>query len=159
MSRIKWAFVLTIGACSSAIAGDFPKEGTASYTTDYVNVSAAPMKMGERSASIYELAGVTRNDAGEAPFNDMGTRCIGMREVNGNDVISRGSCTDTDRDGDQVFSTYEANAKGGRHVFVGGTGKYQGITGSADYTYRPVKVPEGARSMTIVPHKATWKLP
>jgi hypothetical protein len=44
-------------------------------------------------------------------------------------------------------------------VFVGGTGKYQGITGSADYTFQPVKVPEGARPMTIVPHKATWKLP
>ena len=117
------------------------------------------MKMGERIISIYESTGITRNDAGEAPFNDMGTRCIGMREANGNDVVNRGSCIDTDKDGDQVFSTYEANAKSGRHVFVGGTGKYQGISGSADYTFQPVKVPEGARPMTIVPHKATWKLP
>jgi hypothetical protein len=159
MKSMKLALVLTIGACSAAIAADFPKEGTASYTTNYVNVSATPIKMGDRTASIYESAGITRNDAGEAAFNDMGTRCIGMREANGNDVVNRGSCIDTDKDGDQVFSTYEANAKSGRHVFVGGTGKYQGITGSADYTFQPVKVPEGARPMTIVPHKATWKLP
>ena len=159
MASTRWAFILMLGACSSAGAGEFPKEGTASYTTNYVNASATPMKMGERTISIYESTGITRNDAGEAPFNDMGTRCIGMREANGNEVVNRGSCIDTDKDGDQVFSTYEANAKSGRHVFVGGTGKYQGISGSADYTFQPVKVPEGARPMTIVPHKATWKLP
>jgi hypothetical protein len=159
MSNEKCALVLIICTCSGAMAGEFPKEGKASYTTSYVNVSATPMKMGDRTASIYESAGITRNDAGEAPFNDMGTRCIGMREANGNDVINRGSCIDTDKDGDQVFSTYEANAKSGRHVFVGGTGKYQGITGSADYTFQSVKAPDGARPMTIVPHKATWKLP
>ncbi len=159
MSNEKCALVLIICTCSGAMAGELPKEGKASYTTSYVNVSATPMKMGDRTASIYESAGITRNDAGEAPFNDMGTRCIGMREANGNDVINRGSCIDTDKDGDQVFSTYEANAKSGRHVFVGGTGKYQGITGSADYTFQSVKVPDGARPMTIVPHKATWKLP
>ena len=159
MPSTQLAFALTMIACSGAVAADFPKEGTASYTTYYVNMSASPMKMGERTASVYESAGITRNDAGEAPFNDMGTRCVGMREANGNEVVNRGSCIDTDKDGDQVFSTYEANAKSGHHVFVGGTGKYQGISGSADYTFRPVKVPEGARSMTIVPHKATWKLP
>src|SRR3978361_298911 len=129
MQCVKWTVVLILAACSGATAGDFPKEGTASYTTNYVNVSATPIKMGDRTASIYESAGITRNDAGEASFNDMGTRCIGMREANGNDVINRGSCIDTDKDGDQVFSTYEANAKSGRHVFVGGTGKYHGITG------------------------------
>lgn len=159
MHSAKWAFLLVIFTGASAVAGDFPKEGTASYTTNYVNISSTPMKLGDRTAAIYESAGITRNDAGEASFNDMGTRCIGMREANGNDVVNRGSCIDTDKDGDQVFSTYEANAKGGRHVFVGGTGKYQGITGSADYTFQSVKVPEGARPMTIVLHKATWKLP
>src|SRR6478735_5013420 len=111
MSSLKWAFILTAGASSCAAAGEFPKEGTASYTTNYVNVSAMPMKMGERTASVYESAGITRNDAGEAPFNDMGTRCIGMREANGNDVVNRGNCIDTDKDGDQVLPTYDANAK------------------------------------------------
>ncbi|MFK5599932.1 hypothetical protein ACFZ8E_23485 [Methylobacterium sp. HMF5984] len=159
MPSARLAFALMIGATSGAVASDFPKEGTASYTTHYVNISATPMKMNDRTSSIYESAGITRNDKGEAPFNDMGTRCVGMREANGNDVVNRGSCIDTDKDGDQVFSTYEANAKSGQHVFVGGTGKYQGISGSAEYTFQAVKVPEGARSMTIVPHKATWKLP
>jgi hypothetical protein len=116
------------------------------------------MKMGERAVSIYESAGITRNDAGEGPFDDMGTRCLGMREMSGSDVVNRGSCIDTDKDGDQVFSTYEADAKRGRHVFVGGTGKYRGITGSAEYTFQSMKVPEGARPMVLVPHKATWRL-
>lgn len=70
MQSVNWAILLMIGACSGAAAGDFPKEGTASYTTNYVNVSATPMKMGERTASIYESAGITRNDAGEAAYSD-----------------------------------------------------------------------------------------
>lgn len=159
MTYKKWVIIGMFGLLSPAEAADFPKEGTASYTTYYVNASSTPIKMGDRAAAIYESTGITRNDAGEAPFNDMGTRCIGMREANGNDVVNRGSCIDMDKDGDQVFSTFEATAKSGRHVFVGGTGKYQGITGSADYTFQAMKVPEGARSMTVVPHKASWKLP
>ncbi|MFD0936651.1 hypothetical protein [Methylobacterium trifolii] len=151
--------ILTLCACTGASAGEFPKEGTASYTTHYVSMSATPMKMGDRTVAIYESSGITRNDTGEFPFNNMGTRCIGMREASGNDVVNRGSCIDSDPDGDQVFSTYEANSKTGHHIFVGGTGKYQGITGEADYTFQAMKVPEGARPMTLVPHKATWKLP
>jgi len=159
MLRGAWASLLVICASSGASAQDFPKEGSASYTTHYVNISATPMKMGDRLVSIYESGGITRNDAGEGPFNNMGTRCIGLREANGNEVVNRGSCIDTDKDGDQVFSTYLADAKSGRHEFVGGTGKYQGITGSADYTFQSMKVPEGARPMVLVPHKANWKLP
>ncbi|MCJ2014531.1 hypothetical protein [Methylobacterium sp. J-076] len=159
MRSVKKALLLMLCAGTGASAGEFPKEGSASYTTHYVSMSATPMKMGERIVAIYESSGITRNDAGEGAFHDMGTRCVGMREANGAEVINRGSCIDADTDGDQVFSTYEANAKTGRHVFVGGTGKYQGITGTAEYTLQPVKVPEGARPMTIVPHKATWKLP
>ncbi len=159
MLRGAWASLLVIGACSGASAQNFPKEGSASYTTHYVNMSATPMKMGDRLVSIYESGGITRNDAGEGPFNNMGTRCLGLREANGNDVVNRGSCIDTDKDGDQVFSTYLADAKSGRHEFVGGTGKYQGITGSAEYTFQSIKVPDGARPMVLVPHKANWKLP
>jgi hypothetical protein len=155
----RWVFVAGLAATSGAHAAEFPKEGTATYTTYYVGTAATPMKMGDRMVAIYESSGITRNDAGEAAFNDMGTRCVGMREANGATVVNRGSCIDVDKDGDQVFSTYEADAKAGRHTFVGGTGKYQGLTGTADYTFVPVKVPEGAKNMTIVQHKATWKMP
>ena len=157
MSRYLASVVMVL-YCSAVYAEGFPKEGSAAYTTSYVNISATPMKMGDRTVTVYESAGITRNDAGDAPFNDMGTRCLGMREVTGSDVVNRGSCIDTDKDGDQVFSTFEADSKSGKHEFVGGTGKYQGITGSADYTFQAMKVPEGARPMVLVPHKATWKI-
>ena len=69
-----------------------------------------------------------------------------------------------DKDGDQVFSTYESKSNpstgaplAGAHVIVGGTGKYTGISGKAVYTIEPVKAPDNMQ-MFIVPHKATWKL-
>jgi hypothetical protein len=62
-----------------------------------------------------------------------------------------------DKDGDQVFTTFEAKGAAGSHTLTGGTGKYAGISGKADYTLEPIKAPENL-SMIVVPHKATWKL-
>lgn len=157
LARQSLAFILLIAALP-ANAAELPREGTDLYTTTYVTSSFTNMKVGERSITIYDSSGVTRNDAGGPMFNNMGTRCLGMRDAFDSEPLNRGTCIDIDGDGDQVFSTYEAKGLKGKHVFVGGTGKYAGITGEADYTYQPLKGPDG-RGMNIVPHKAIWKLP
>jgi hypothetical protein len=140
-------------------AADQAKSGEDSYTTAYHVVATTAMKLGDRTVSTMELSGVTTNDGGGAMFNNMGTRCLGTRDASGNEVKSRGTCIDIDSDGDQVFSDYEADAKGGVHTFTGGTGKYKGLTGTASYIFKPVKSPDGANRMFIVPHKAKWQLP
>ena len=90
-------------------------------------------------------------------FNNMGTRCLGMREVGGGEALNRESCIDSDADGDQISSTDEAKGAKGTHVFVGGTGKYAGMSGTADYTSQSVKSPDG-RGMTLVIHQSNWTL-
>jgi hypothetical protein len=40
---------------------------------------------------------------------------------------------------------------------VGGTGKYAGMSMTADYTVEPFKDPDNM-PMFIVPHRATWKI-
>ncbi|WP_336489945.1 hypothetical protein [Methylobacterium nigriterrae] len=142
----------------TVIAAELPREGTDDYTTHYITSSFNTMKLGDRTVTVYDTSGITTNDKGGAMFNNMATRCLGMRDAAGGEAVNRGACVDTDSDGDQVFSNYEAKGLKGTHVFVGGTGKYAGLSGSADYTTQPVKNPDG-RSMNIVPHKATWKLP
>lgn len=143
---------------SATWAADLPKQGTDSYTTVYVMTSSNTMKLGNRTATSYETSGATRNDNGGPMFNNMGARCVGMAESVGGDSTNRGTCVEIDADGDQIFTTYEAKGNAGTHTFVGGTGKYTGISGTASYTRQAVKDPEG-RSISIVSHKATWKLP
>jgi len=141
-----------------ARAADLPKQGTDSYTTVYVSISSVTMKVGDRTIRSYESAGVSRNDNGGPMFNDRGVRCVGTVEIAGNQSTNRGACVDTDKDGDEIFSNYEAKGMAGSHTFVGGTGKYAGMTGTAEYTAEPVKSPDG-RPLSIVRHKASWKLP
>ncbi|MDP4024518.1 hypothetical protein Q8W71_17990 [Methylobacterium sp. NEAU 140] len=149
------------GCCLAAGAqgAEMPKSGETAYTTAYTAAAVTTMKLGDRTVATQDLTGITTNDEGGPMFNNMGTRCLGTRDATGSEVRSRGTCVDVDGDGDQVFSDYEADAKGGTHTFLGGTGKYKGITGTATYTFRPVKSPEGVNRMFIVPHKAKWQIP
>jgi hypothetical protein len=123
------------------------------------------MKFGDRTFTMLEFGGISRNDRGSGMFENMAVRCMGTREAVGSQVTSRGSCVDLDRDGDQLFTTYESKGNPsagapliGTHVFVGGTGKYLGISGKSDYTVEPLK---GSDNITgfVVRHKASWKLP
>jgi hypothetical protein len=66
--------------------------------------------------------------------------------------------THTDKEGDLIFTTYEIKGAAGTHNFVGGTGKYSGITGTADFTLQRVRSPDG-RLLSVVHEKANWKLP
>jgi len=141
----------------SVRAADMPKQGTDSYTTIYVTTSFNTMKIGDRTITNYDTSGVSRNDNGGAMFNNISARCLGTFEIVGNGSIDRGSCVDMDSGGDQIFSNYETKGTTGTHTFVGGTGKYSGISGTADYTFQPVKSSDG-RSMAAVTHKATWKI-
>ena len=155
-------FIAAVAFVSSSLAvaaAELPRDGTDEYTTTYITTTFNTMKLGDRSITNYDSSGVTRNDKGGPMFNNMGTRCLGQREATGTEpALNRGMCIDVDAEGDQVFSTYEAKGLKGVHIFVGGTGKYTGITGTADYTYNPLKGPDG-KTMNIVPHVATWKLP
>jgi hypothetical protein len=147
---------------SAAGAADLPRQGDDAYTTDYIVISSKSMKLADRTVSIVDFSGVSRNDKGSGMFHRMGVRCIGLGESGNPQAVSRGACTDTDADGDQIFTTYESRIADGKpvgvHVFVGGTGKYMGMTGRADYSVVPIKSADGT-GMFSVPHRASWKLP
>lgn len=154
-----WTALAALLALSLPVqAADPRKQGTDSYTTTYVTTSFNTMKLGDRTVTNYDTSGITRNDAGGSMFNNMSARCLGTREAIGSQVSNRGFCIDMDTDGDQVFSTYEAKGNAGAHTFVGGSGKYAGISGIAEYTGQTIKSSDD-RGMAVVAHKATWKLP
>jgi hypothetical protein len=157
-------FILTSSiSVFAAHAGEMPKAGEDSYTIAYVVTFAKTTKFGDRNFTQLEFAGISTNDSGSGFLHNAGARCVGIREEVRGDVYTRGTCAYTDQDGDQIYSSYEGTASEGNptagvHQFVGGVGKYSGMSGKADYLVQFVKSSDGPR-MFLARHKATWKLP
>ena len=84
----------------------------------------------------------------------MSVRCVGyVQEVKEDSTLNNGACVETDKDGDQVFATYDKKA----HYLVGGTGKYKGISGTEPYKVTDVKDIGPNISAAIVDHEVTWE--
>ena len=147
------AVVVTFCAAPAA-AAEFPKTGSAEYDTYYVDNTVAKIDSGVGTGSIVDETGITRNVKGEGPFHDMSVRCLFHWSVVGETNHFNCSCVETDKDGDNVFTTFDDK----NHYLMGGTGKYKGITGTVPYTVVLLHETVGGRQPYIVNHKATWEI-
>ena len=136
-------------------AADFPKQGETEYDSYYVSHTLAKLETAAGGLSgIEELTGITRNVKGEGPFHDMSVRCVDHWSLIGEKFNMSGSCVETDRDGDDVFTTFDNDA----HTLVGGTGKYKGISGKASFTFVTLHDANGGRMANVVKHKVSWEM-
>ena len=137
LATAAFATVLAISLVQVARAADkvqIPQQGTATYVTYYTSRSLASLDMGQLGAeAMMEMVE------------------IAVREIK---LKGGGACTETDSDGDKVFSTFDTGA----HTLIGGTGKYQGISGTAPFTVSPLPSPGQGLGAIAVEHKVTWQL-
>ena len=137
-----------------AVSAEFPKTGEAEYDTYYVGNFVAKIDSGVGTGVIVDETGINRNVKGEGPFHDMSVRCLGHYTSVGETFHFNGSCVETDKDGDNVFTTFDDK----NHYMIGGTGKYKGITGTVPYTVVELHDTVGGRWANIINHKATWEI-
>ena len=132
-----------------------PPSGTTHFTTYFSVHPAHVVEMVEDSSiTVAELTGITVNPDGEPYFHNMVVRClVSIRVVKGEQELY-GACKETDKDGDSTSTTFDSKA----HYFIGGTGKYQGITGEAPFTVESLPSPGDGRGALIIPHEVTWKI-
>ena len=147
------AVVLTFCA-APAVSAEFPKTGEAEYDTYYVGNVVEKIDSGVGTGAIIDETGITRNVKGEGPFNDMSVRCLYHWSVVEKTNHFNGSCVHTDKDGDNIFATWDDTTT----TLIGGTGKYKGITGTVSYTNRELHDTVGGRPALIVNHKAKWEI-
>jgi hypothetical protein len=147
------AIILTLWP-APAISAQFPKTGEAEYDTYYVDDEVAKIDSGVGTGTIVDETGITRNVKGEGPFHDMSVRCLYHWSVVEKTNHFNGSCVHTDKDGDNIFATFEDETT----TLMGGTGKYKGITGTVSYTMRELHDTVGDRKAFVVNHKATWQI-
>ena len=78
------------------------------------------------------------------------------------------ACVLADADGDMIFSTFDTrdldksqpDMKCGTHIITGGTGKYNGITGSEpfDCNALPALAGSGGYTSMDIPHNTSWEI-
>ena len=160
----KIAFLMSI--CSlpvAAIGQEAAKQGKTNFTDYSTIVNPKTMAVGKDSVVNYEVNGVSHNDDGGEMFNNMAIRCMGSSTTVEGEARSRGLCIQMDKDGDQIFLSYDNVGHAGSpysatEKFLGGTGKYTGMTGDTESTRQIVKGPDGLL-MLVLPHHATWSRP
>jgi hypothetical protein len=151
------AGLLTFGHGTGAVAevAKLPPSGTTHFTTYFSVRTLSDLKMVEDSSmTTVELVGITRNPDGKPYFDNMVVRCLAdIRNVKGQQDLY-GTCKETDADGDSTSTTFDSKA----HYFIGGTGKYKGISGTAPFTVQSLPAPGEGLGALIIPHEVTWKL-
>jgi hypothetical protein len=132
-----------------------PPAGTTHFTTYFSVHPDHVVDMAENSSiTNAELVGITVNPDGEPYFDNMVGHClVTIRVVKGEQNLY-GACKETDKDGDYTSTTFDSKA----HYFIGGTGKYKGITGEAPFTVETLPAPGEGLGALIIPHEVTWKL-
>ena len=151
--------LLTASAAFSQQSQSIAKEGTVNFTNTWLVTSSSKLKVGDRSLEIYELSGVTRSEDGGDAFNNMGFHCVGADERIGSELRGRGACTYTDKDGDQMMTTYLAERpRQGTATVVAGSGKFAGISGASEWTVQVAKAADDKFPRGIGSEKLHWRL-
>lgn len=150
------ALLATVGQAATAQTA---RQGEEQIRHVFTFTDRATLRMGDTTVIHRELQGIELNDKGSGMFHDLGVRCLSQITIRSGAASADGRCTTVDKDGDQIFHTFENRAGAGAHVLVGGTGKYAGITGRQEFSgVQLVRSPEGVNLM-VIPLRATWKLP
>jgi hypothetical protein len=143
---------------------EMAKEGTFSLTVHGTWTGKASV-VGDRLHCIYDGIGIVGNDEGKGFLNDAAFYCLGqMHGAKGIKESETGVHEYTDADGDKVLATFDFKgvlfkSAEGPFKFVEGTGKYTGITGGGEATWRPTASAKPDITHGIVKVKGHYKLP
>ena len=145
---------------------EMAKEGS-STGTYYYNCSRDTAPIDEnRAVAAYECVGAMVSDFGEGPLHNTSTRNFGVIYFERGVGRLEGYVISTDPDGDKtVVEIREGHilpppiASSVTGNFIGGTEKFEGITGTLEYKQWYVKPPGETTGQDFAKIKCTWKLP
>lgn len=170
--------LVTIAACSSllamlaagqAAAEEMPKKGVTPYVTHFVFRPVMSLDVPNLgTVTTLEATGTTENLKGEKMLDKMSARCEALSVNSGPKNYIDGACVLADADGDMIFSSFDTrdldksqpDMKCGTHIITGGTGKYNGMTGSEPFACNGLPALAGAGGYTSmdIPHNTSWEI-
>jgi hypothetical protein len=143
---------------------EMAKEGLESgknYATG--TAKALPMEK-ERLQLNYEGTGIYMSDTEEGFINNASVYVLGALHAVKGVFEESGFMVLTVPDGDKAFVTYKGSGNLGKdsmgtYTYVGGTGKYTGITGGGEFTRSVLQPASKGGWSAISSFKGNWKLP
>jgi hypothetical protein len=128
-------FAAAMASAAPAFAADpFPASGAAKLAAYSVCRLAVMVDMGPvGSNSSAECTGIVKTRDGSKLLDNLAIRCMEEAQARPAAYAYAGTCVQTDGDGDKIFMTFEG-AEGGDIALLGGTGKYQDLTGKGTWT-------------------------
>jgi hypothetical protein len=148
---------VTLYAATPVLAGTavLPPSGETTYATHYTGRVINTEYLGDgASESLVEMTGISRNTVGQSAFDAMNAHCLMLSAIIGGRPRRSGACTQTDRDGDHAFTSFD----GAAFKLIGGTGKYKGISGSALYSVTPEPSLEPGQYGYVMENDVTWTI-
>ena len=127
-------FAALVAAQSPGFAAEaFPNTGAAKLAAYAVCRSAVTVDMGPvGSNSSAECTGIVKTRDESKLLDNLAIRCMEESKARPEGYAFTGTCIQTDGDGDKIFMTYEG-PESGDIALLGGTGKYQNITGKGTW--------------------------
>ena len=127
-------FAALAAAQSPGLAAEaFPNSGSAKLAAYAVCRSAVIVDMGPvGSNSSAECTGIVKTRDESKLLDNLAIRCMEESKARPEGYAFTGTCIQTDGDGDKIFMTYEG-PESGDIALLGGTGKYQNITGKGTW--------------------------
>ncbi len=159
------ALLFILVPCSYANSVELAKQGEGTIRMAHTGNYKLLTMGNDRSEAIFEVSGLVVDAPESCPLYRATYLVFGSSHRFKDDYEERGSVRFTRPDGDEVFMTYEAKGKVGTErksnaVFVGGTDKCAGITGTGEATgivgFKPPKEGMSAGSSS---NKLNWKIP
>lgn len=148
-----------------AQSSPLPKEGSGA-TTAYYTGTLKNLPAGQDFAVVtYDVLGVIVRDEGQGFLHNASSRCVGaLSVVKGEFDNEQGACVVVDRDGDQAFLRYTGAGRAGvaakiKGSYVGGTGKYTGLTGTFANERTNMRPTMEGTSYSVSKGSFTYKLP
>jgi hypothetical protein len=138
--NISVAYALAVvAAClsSSALAADLPKTGTFAAHYGWTFTGQTQELGANRTVYSGVVTGVIFNDAGKGFLHKARVDCTLMNDVNQGRADAKGTCMVTDAEGDKAFLEWKCTgampACPGDERWVGGSGKYTGMSGTMKF--------------------------
>lgn len=153
----------------AVLGAPIEKKGTTPYVTHFIFRPLHTIDIpGLGTATALEAVGTTENMKGEPMLDKMSAQCTALSVDSADKKYIDGACVLADKDGDKIFSTFDTRDKDqsqpdmncGTHIITGGTGKYQGITGTEPFACieMPALAGPGGYTAMDIPHNTTWEI-
>ena len=148
--------ILLLAFAGVASAQGLPKSGSINWHTGW-KASGEVLNLAEGHVQGHGSAiGTSFNDNGSGPLQAGPAECVYTFYAVSDAVENKGYCAFGDPDGDRIFTEWTGNGVSGTNVIVGGTGKYEGISGSGPWTG---SAPTGKNGGYVTYQRLDYKLP